>query len=294
MTQRLLSLLSRQIADRAAQTRLGFRHASPVKFNSFIPAVNASRSPLQQTKLILKPLYQTILLSGIGLASSSLLSQTAQAAPVASVKQAVAFTCNDSEASIKAKGGAAVTFGTSSIYVGYQQVSSVNKDPRMIRFDQGKRTWCKSDYEVTGDDGTGYGLIWDGGSVLYGIFSSTGTQGTPSQDFRRFATSGWLSSYGMGGGAKIAIVSRINPTTGTISNATYLSTLLSSGKSNSLQVKGLSLSGSNLVVNANAWSSPRRFDRSRMTCSGSSPFNYTIEFGANLSSVVRAVADRCQ
>jgi hypothetical protein len=222
------------------------------------------------------------------------LAQSVQAAPVASVKPAVAFSCNDSEATIKAKGGASVTIGTSSIYIGYQQVSSVNKDPRMIRFDSGKRAWCKSDYEVTNDDGTGYGLIWDGGSVLYGVFSSTGTQGIPSQDFRRFAGSGWLTSYGAGGGAKIAVLTRINPATGTVSNATFLSALLTSGKSNTLVVKGLSLNGSNLVVNADSFFSPRRAGRSRMTCSGSSPFNYTLEFTANLGSVTRAIADRCQ
>ncbi|MGV0027873.1 hypothetical protein [Phormidesmis priestleyi] len=222
------------------------------------------------------------------------LAQSVHAAPVASVKQAVTLSCTDSEATIKAKGGASVTIGTSSIYIGYQQVSSVNKNPRLVRFDGGKRAWCKSDYEVTNDDGTGYGLIWDGGSVLYGVFSSTGTQGTPSQDFRRFAGGGWLTSYGAGGGAKIAVLARINPATGTVSNATFLSALLTSGKSNSLVVKGLSLKGSNLVVNADSFFSPRRADRSRMTCSGSSPFNYTVEFAPNLSSVIRATADRCQ
>jgi hypothetical protein len=222
------------------------------------------------------------------------IAQSVQAAPVASVKRAVTFSCTDSEATIKAKGGASVTIGTSSIYIGYQQVSSVNKDPRIVRFDSGSRAWCKSDYEVTNDDGTGYGLIWDGGSVLYGVFSSTGTQGTSSQDFRRFAGSGWLTGYGAGGGAKIAVLTRINPATGTISNATFLSALLTSGKSNSISVKGLSLRGSNLVVNAESAFSPRRADRSRMTCSGSSPFNYVTEFAADLGSVVRATADRCQ
>jgi hypothetical protein len=234
----------------------------------------------------------TLLLTS--LLGGSLLTQSVQAAPIASVKRAVTFSCSDSEATIKAKGGASVKIGTSSIYIGYQQVSSINKDPRMIRFDNGKRAWCRSDYEVTNDDGTGYGLIWDGGSVLYGVFSSTGTQGTLSQDFRRFAGSGWLTSYGAGGGAKIAVLARINPATGTISSASFLSALLSSGKSNSLVVKGLSLKGSNLVVNADSYFAPRRFDRSRMTCSGSSPFNYTTEFAANLSSVVKATADRCQ
>lgn len=220
--------------------------------------------------------------------------QSAQAAPVASVGRAVAFTCNDSEATIKAKGGPGVIFGNSSIYVGYQQVSSLNKNPRMIRFDNGVRTWCKTDYEVTNDDGSGYGLIWDGGSVLYGVFSSTGTQGTSSQDFRRFATNGWLKTYGAGGGAKISILARINPSNGTVAYASFLSALKSDGTSNSLTVRGLTWTGSTLVVNSSSYFSPRRRDRSRMTCTGSSPFNYTVEFSANLSSVSQAVATGCQ
>lgn len=228
------------------------------------------------------------------LASESFTSRTTHAAPIASVGRSVAFTCNDSEATIKAKGGPVVRFGTASIYIGYQQVSSINKDPRMIRFDNGRRTWCKSDYEVTGDDGSGYGLIWDGGSMLYGVFGANGTQGTSNQDFRRFAASGWLTSYGQGGGRKIAILARINPATGTIANATYLSGQLSSGDSNSVTATGLSWTGSSLVVKANTWSSPRRTNKTRMSCSGTAPFAQTIEFSANLSTALKASAVNCQ
>jgi len=228
------------------------------------------------------------------LASESFISRTTNAAPIASVGRAVAFTCNDSEATIKAKGGPVVRFGTASIYIGYQQVSSINKDPRMIRFDNGRRTWCKSDYEVTGDDGSGYGLIWDGGSMLYGVFGANGTQGTSSQDFRRFATSGWLTSYGQGGGRRVAILARINPATGTIANATYLSGQLSNGDSNSITATGLSWTGSSLIVKANAWYSPRRTNKTRMSCSGTAPFSYTIQFAANLGSASKASAVNCQ
>jgi hypothetical protein len=213
---------------------------------------------------------------------------------VSSVKSAVSFSCNDSESTIKAKGGASVTVGSTSFYIGYQQVSSTNKNPILIRFDSGNRTWCKTDYETTGDDNTGYALLWNGQGSMYGVFTATGTQGSSSQDFRRFATKGWLTSYGQGGGRKVSIIAKINPTNGTVTNATFLSALLSSGSSNSLVVKRFWLnSAGNLVVNADSYFSPRRVDRSRMTCSGNSPFDYTIQFVPNLSSAVRAVADRC-
>lgn len=234
-----------------------------------------------------------VLSGGLWLAGESITNQVAQTAPVASVGSSVSFSCSDSEATIKAKNGPKVTFGTTTIYIGYQQVSSTNQNPRLARFDNGVRTWCKSDYEVTNDDGTGYGLIWDGESVLYGVFSATGAQGLPSQDFRRFATSGWLTSYGVGGGPRIAIVAQINPATGNVARATFLRSVRSDGKTNSLRVKGLSWTGTSLVVNANSWYSPLKPNKTRMSCSGSSPFDYTVELAANLSSVVQARADRC-
>lgn len=241
------------------------------------------------------PRFSTIVSLSLGfwMAGETIPTQVAQTAATASIGTAVTFKCSDSEATIRAKKGPKVTFGNSTIYIGYQQVSSVNKNPLLIRFNNGVRAWCKSNYEVTGDDSTGYGLIWDGSSVLYGVFSATGTQGTSSQDFRRFATNGWLKGYGSGGGPKIAILARINPSTGNVASATFLSAVRRNGKSNSVTVTGLSWTGTNLVVRANSWFSPRRTNRRAMSCSGSAPFSYRIEFSSNLSSAVKASAARC-
>jgi|GEM_PF-1116843 len=231
-------------------------------------------------------------LLGIDLAGGGMGSQVAQAAPQSSVGNGVTFTCNDTEAKIKSKKGPSLKFGQTSIYIGYQQVSSINKDPRIIRFDKGVKTWCRSDYETTGDDGTGYGLLWDGGNVLYGVFSSTGTQ--RGNDFRRFATNGWLTSYGSGGGAKIAVLARINPANGNVNYATFVSAKKpSNGKTNSLKIKGLSWTGTSVVVQADSYFSPRRPNRTAMICSGSSPFNYKVTFASNLRTVVSASAARC-
>ncbi len=123
------------------------------------------------------------------------------AATVSSAIKTIAFTCNDSEASIKAKKGSVVNNGSTNIYIGYQQVSYNNKNPILIRFDNGVKKWCRTDYETTGDDGSGYGLLWDQGSNLFGVFSSTGSQNN-GVDFRRFAIGRWLTSYGSGGQTK--------------------------------------------------------------------------------------------
>jgi len=209
-----------------------------------------------------------------------------------SVSKGVTFTCNDSEATIKAKNGPKVASGQSTIYIGYQQVSSQNKDPRIIRFDNGIKKWCRSDYETTNDDGTGYGLFWNGGSVLYGVFSSTGSQ--IGNDFRRFAYGRWLSSYGSGGGPKVAIISGINPDNGDVYYATFLSAKKSNdGKTNSLVVKKISWNGINLTVEADSWWTPRRADRNSMICSSSSPYKYTAVFTGDLIKVISASAVNC-
>lgn len=237
--------------------------------------------------------YLGFLSLSIGLAIDLAIPQAiAQTAVQSSVGKAITFTCNDSEATIKAKNGPKVSIGGKNIYIGYQQVSSVNQDPRIIRFDHGVKKWCRSDYETTLDDGRGYGLLWDGGNVLYGVFSSTGSQS--GYDFRRFAQGRWLSYYGSGGGAKVAVIARINPSNGDVSYATFLTAKKASdGKTNSLVVTNLFWNGITLKVLANSWWTPRRADRNSMTCAGSSPYKYTAIFTSDLTKVNSASAINC-
>lgn len=215
-----------------------------------------------------------------------------------SVGTAVTFSCTDSEAVVADKGGPRVTNGDSTIYIGYRQLGN-NKDPVAARFTESVQDWCHDDYETTGDDNTGYGLFWDGSAGgLYGVFSATGTQGDPSQDFRRFATAGWLKSYSDassgGGGPKVAILARMDPATGAVLAASFVTARKpSDGKVNSLVVKDLELANGQLVVRADSWYSPRNPDRSVIDCDGDSPFDYTIRFTTDLSTVNYAAAPGC-
>ncbi|MBE9034917.1 hypothetical protein [aff. Roholtiella sp. LEGE 12411] len=228
-------------------------------------------------------LFSVILGSDLAIAQNGVQS---------SISKAVTFTCGDSEATIKAKNGPKVVIGQSTIYIGYRQVSSQNKDPRIVRFDNGVKKWCRGDYETTNDDGTGYGLLWDGGNVLYGIFTSTGSQ--TGNDFRRYANGRWLSSYGSGGGAKVSVIARLNPTNGDVYYATFLSAKKANdGKTNSLVVTKLSLNGTNLTVQADSWWTPRRADTNSMTCIDSSPYKYTAIFTGDLTKVTSASAVKC-
>ncbi|MEH2156579.1 hypothetical protein [Nostoc sp.] len=208
-----------------------------------------------------------------------------------SIKNAVTFSCNDSEATIKAKSGPRVVNGSTSFYIGYQQLSN-NKNPVTIRFNNGIKTWCRTDYETTKDDGTGYGLYWNGSDVLYGVYSSTGSQ--TGNDFRRFASGRWLTSYGSGGGPKVAVIARINPANGEVSYATFLSAKKAdNGQTNSLVINNLSWNGANLTVQAKSWWTPRRANTNSMSCSGSSPYPYTVIFTGDLRTVTSASANTC-
>ncbi|MDJ0713797.1 MAG: hypothetical protein QNJ54_06215, partial [Prochloraceae cyanobacterium] len=208
----------------------------------------------------------------------------------------VKFTPTDTQATLDAKGAAKVTFGSTSIYIGIQQVSANNQNPIITSFTNGRRDWVKNDYETGGPDGRGVGLLWDGGSQLYAAFTVDGG----GSGLESLARNGWLSSYGRGGGPKVTVVAKLDPNTGGQGTAiapsgtgTFVSAILNSGRTNTATPTGLSFSNNNLVLETRSAFGPRGIDTNRMqqTTPGiSSPFNYTIAFIPNLSRAVSAVA----
>ncbi len=209
------------------------------------------------------------------------------------------FTPKTSEASIIASGADKIKIGTQTIYIGTEQVTSINQNPIVRSIDpvNPSKNWLRTDIETTGTDGRGLGIAWTG-SALYGVFSVDGTQGTPSQDFRRAsggAQQNWLKSFGPGGGKRIAVIGQLDPATGKLLKAAHLSSVLSNGQTNSLSVNGITTnSAGNLVISASSYTSPRRPDGKALTRNSGntagSPFNYTLEITPDLSRVVRTSA----
>ncbi|MBE9064738.1 DUF4114 domain-containing protein [cf. Phormidesmis sp. LEGE 11477] len=210
------------------------------------------------------------------------------------------FTGNTSEADIIATGADSITIGTQTIYIGTEQVSSINQNPIVRSFDPANpdNNWTRRDLETTGTDGRGLGLIWSG-TALYGVFSVDGTQGTPAEDFRRASQTvkqNWLRSYGAGGGGKVAVIGQIDPTTGALLKAAYLSAVKQNGQSNSLSITGATVNNvGNLVLSAKSFFSPRRPDGSALTQdpgnTQGSPFDYTVEITPDLTEVISTSAD---
>ena len=207
------------------------------------------------------------------------------------------FGDGDSEAAIAATGAARITIGTQTIYIGTQQASANNQNPIIALFDSANpaNNWIVDSYETTGADGRGQGLAWDGEN-LYAVFTVDGTQGNPTEDFRRAsndAQQAWLRTYGQGGGAKVSVLGRIDPSSGELLDAAYLSAILSNGNSNTLTINSIAINASgNLVVSAESYFSPRRPNGSAMTQvgSGGSPFAYTLEITSDLKQVVSTAA----
>ena len=206
----------------------------------------------------------------------------------------IKFKPTDDEATLIANNVAVVSSGNTNIYIGTNQVTSINQDPIIASFTNGERDWVTTNIETTGADSRGIALLWDGDDDLYAAFSTDGTQGSANQDFRRFTDDGWLSTYGQGGGAKATVIVKIDPDSGAgiIGNGTFVSSVLSNGNTNTLVPSSLAFSDSNIVLEAESYFSPRRIDSTRMiqTTPGSSPFDYTITFDSSLQNAQSASA----
>ncbi len=188
-----------------------------------------------------------------------------------------------------------VTAGNTSYFIGYRQVSANNQDPIIAKYVDGQQAWVRTDLETSGDDSRGYGVLWDGAGLLYMVFTTTGTQGAAQDDFRQYAENGWQTSYGQGGGAKAAIIAKINPATGEPLAATFAMARKENGNANSLIIKEMDyLNNGNLKLRANAWFSPLKTNKQRLTCQGDSPFDYTLELSGDLSYAAEASAPGCE
>ncbi|NJL83664.1 MAG: hypothetical protein HC890_13210 [Chloroflexaceae bacterium] len=185
--------------------------------------------------------------------------QPSFAASLSSVSsRVIKFSARDSEATLMARGAASVSFGDTTIYIGTTQVSSINQNPIITSFTNGVRDWAVTNYETGGADSRGQGLLWDGGSNLYAVFTTDGTQGQASQDFRRFTTGGWLTSYGAGGGPRASVLLKLDPLNGSgiPGRGTFIRAQTSTGRTNTVVPTGLDFLGDNLVFLGNSFFSP--------------------------------------
>ena len=208
--------------------------------------------------------------------------------------ESTAFQSGEDIDSLLARGVLSVQAGNTHFFIGYRQVSIHDQDAIIAKYVDGQLAWVRTEFETTGDDSRGYGLVWDGSENLYAVFSVTGTQGPMDADFRRFTTKGWIKNYGQGGGAKAAVLLKINPDHGEPQFGTFLMGKKSDGQTNSLEIKNLSiLNSGHVLIAADAWFSPLQTNQTTFTCEGNSPFDYSLEMRKDLSSAEHASAVGC-
>ncbi len=201
------------------------------------------------------------------------------------------FTCKTPEKSIPST-APRIKLNKANIYIGSEQVSSKNQNPIIASFTNGKLNWCKNNYETTRVDGRGYGLLGVSNDSMYAVFSVDGGDSKLTTNFQ--AKSGWLNSYGKGGGPKAAIIARINPKNGSVLNGTFVRAQLSSGNTNTVTVTKLSYSKNILTVNALANYRPLKKNKLPMNCVGASPFKYTLALSSDLKTALNTSAIGCR
>jgi hypothetical protein len=185
-----------------------------------------------------------------------------------------------------------VTIGDTTLYVGFEQVSGINQDPIVARFDGGERVWCVY-HETDPPDGRAEGITWDGGDHAYVVYTIVGG-GSGLEGH-----GGWLSSYAPGaihgGGPKVSVVGRIDVADGALDTATFVIAVLSDNRVNTHGPSGAVtvLEDGHVEFMGSSAHKPIDADgQSAMDCSDY-PFDSRYRFSADLGTLVCADCTNC-
>ncbi len=151
--------------------------------------------------------------------------------------------------------------------VGYTQVNSINQNPFVEKKDaNGTVIWFKT-YENTAVDGRAVLVAIDSEDVPWVVFTVDG--GSTSGDYitQKEVEEGafsnvFLSGYGKGGGAKVCILTKLNPSTGKIARGTFVMSRTNEGdvnsidKTNSFSAALLGFDDGEVVLEGNSWFLP--------------------------------------
>jgi hypothetical protein len=125
--------------------------------------------------------------------------------------------CEQSFAQLKASGTPRLTFGRTTVFVGFQQYGN-NQDPVFARYDGTREVYCEH-HEKQSPDGRALGVTWDGGPTAYVVYTVVGG-GT---ELEVKAARGWLNRYGDGGASSaVTVVGQVELRGGTLTRSTFL------------------------------------------------------------------------
>eukprot|EP01095_Lingulamoeba_sp_RSL-Kostka_P012581 TRINITY_DN49_c5_g1_i2.p1 TRINITY_DN49_c5_g1~~TRINITY_DN49_c5_g1_i2.p1 ORF type:complete len:518 (+),score=180.46 TRINITY_DN49_c5_g1_i2:105-1658(+) len=176
-----------------------------------------------------------------------------------------------------------VVVGVSDVVYGVGKNS--NGRPVLIRFDlTNSEILCKDDFLDFGTEAA-YGLLFDDvNSKLYTVF--TQTQAKPlvtNVDYGDSITGGWLTTFGVGDFTTITFLAQVDPFTLDIVGGTYIRGRVPSGTINAEAIVR-SMSYDNVLdvlqVEVASGFSPLTTNREPMSCTGSAPKTWVLEFSA--------------
>lgn len=186
-----------------------------------------------------------------------------------------------------------VTVGTSTMYVGFRQATSINQNPIVARFDDGELVYCV-EHEDDPPDARAVGITWNGGDHAYVVYTVVGG-GTDLE-----GKGGFLSSYApgaiSGGGPNVSVVGRVAAATGELETATFVIAVKSDNKVNTHNPAGAVRVLEDGTVEFLGESAHKPIDadgRSAMNCTDY-PFESRYRFSADLRTLVCADCTNCQ
>lgn len=198
-----------------------------------------------------------------------------------------------------------VTASDGSTYsVGYDQVSSNNQDPYVIKRNaDGDQIWGYY-HDTTDADAKAVVVALDDSERPYVAFTIDGGRYGEDRFQERHIESGAFSgapfpSFGAGGNKTVSVIARLDPDTGRIERGTFLvARLTSNNETNSMAPQGLDVSGTAVFLDVNSYAWPpgmgaTQNDWNYHTTSGSTPLSLRYTFPLDLTelSAVQSVSD---
>ncbi|WP_430907929.1 hypothetical protein [Maribacter sp. 2-571] len=142
--------------------------------------------------------------------------------------------------------------------VGFNQVSAINQDPFVRKSTAAGETLWYLEHEKSEVDGRATHIFIDADDMPWVVFSVVG--GSYSEAYiteRELASEAafggvYQGDYGNGGGPQVSIVARLNPDTGKIEKASYVTARKTDGKTNGLKIKSLGMVDGKIAFDAEA------------------------------------------
>jgi hypothetical protein len=144
--------------------------------------------------------------------------------------------------------------------VGYIQVTKIRQDPYVRKRSPGGSVIWEIRHDETTADARAIAVALSSDDIPYVLFSvDGGSISTTRYQTHRVVGTPFngkpFPSYGPGGGGKVSIVTRLNPSSGLIEAGTFIIARLDGGNTNTFNPKGLAVANNRVYVdgNSSAW-----------------------------------------